>query len=91
MHSNGPPSAAATDADADAATQCGYTLNWNETGLCTGHNTGRWNHPTQVYSLQKREECMAGSDSSILLSQTLLCSGIIFASKSRTPKYESPN
>ena len=46
---------------------------------------GRWNHPTQVSSLQKGEECSDGGDSSALLGQTLLCSGIIFALESEVP------
>ena len=43
---------------------------------------GRWNHPTQVSSLQKGEECSDAGDSSALSGQTLLCSGIIFALES---------
>ena len=43
---------------------------------------GRWNHPTQVSSLQKGEECSDGGDSSALSGQTLLCSGIVFALES---------
>ena len=46
---------------------------------------GRWNHPTQVSSLQKGEECSDGGDSSALLGQTLLCSGIVFALESEVP------
>ena len=46
---------------------------------------GRWNHPTQVSSLQKGEECSDGGDSSTLSGQTLLCSGIVFALESEVP------
>ena len=46
---------------------------------------GRWNHPTQVSSLQKGEECSDGGDSSALWGQTLLCSGIVFALESEVP------
>ena len=46
---------------------------------------GRWNHPTQVSSLQKGEECSDGGDSSALSGQTLLCSGIVFALESEVP------
>ena len=46
---------------------------------------GRWNHPTQVSSLQKGEECSDGGDSSALSGQTLLCSGIVFALESIVP------
>ena len=52
---------------------------------------GRWNHPTQVSSLQKGEECSGGGDSSALSGQTLLCSGIIFSLESRGPGFESRN
>ena len=50
---------------------------------------GRWNHPSQVSSLQKREECSGEGDSSVLLGQILLCSGIIFTSESRGSGFES--
>ena len=46
---------------------------------------GRWNHPTQVSSLKKGEECSDGGDSSALSGQTLLCSGIVFALESEVP------
>ena len=46
---------------------------------------GRWNHPTQVSSLQKGVECSDGGDSSALSGQTLLCSGIVFALESEVP------
>ena len=46
---------------------------------------GRWNHPTQVSSLQKGEECSDRGDSSTLLGQTLLCSGIIFTLELEVP------
>ena len=46
---------------------------------------GRWNHPTQVSSLQKGEECSDGGDSSVLLGQTLLCSAIVFTLESEVP------
>ena len=43
---------------------------------------GRWNHPTQVSSLQKGEECSDRGDSSALSGQTLLWSGTVFALES---------
>ena len=49
------------------------------------------NHPTQVSSLQKGEECSGRGDSSALSGQNLLCSGIVFASESRGPRFESRN
>ena len=39
----------------------------------------KWNHTTQVPSFHKGEECSEGGDSSTLLGQTILCSGIVFA------------
>ena len=46
---------------------------------------GRWNHPTQVSSLEKGVECGDRGDSSALSGQTLLCSGIVFTSESEVP------
>ena len=57
---------------------------WNRIVYRPQH-CGRWNHPTQVSSLQKGEECSDGGDSSTLLGQILLCSGIIFALESEVP------
>ena len=57
---------------------------WNRIVYRPQH-CGRWNHPTQVSSLQKGEECSDGGDSSALSGQTLLCSGIVFALESEVP------
>ena len=57
---------------------------WNRIVYRLQH-CGRWNHPTQVSSLQKGEECSDGGDSSALSGQTLLCSGIVFTLESEVP------
>ena len=56
---------------------------WNRIVYRPQHYS-RWNHPTQVSSLQKGEECSDRGDSSALLGQTLLCS-IVFALESEVP------
>ena len=57
---------------------------WNRIVYRLQH-CGRWNHPTQVSSLEKGEECSDGGDSSALSGQILLCSGIVFALESEVP------
>ena len=57
---------------------------WNRIVYRPQH-CGRWNHPTQVSSLQKGEECSDRGDSSVLSGQILLCSGIVFALESEVP------
>ena len=57
---------------------------WNRVAYRPQH-CGSWNHPTQVSSLQKGEECSDGGDSSALSGQTLLCSGIAFALELEVP------
>ena len=62
----------------------GGLFKWNRIVYRQQH-CGRWNHLTQVSSLQKGEECSDGGDSSALLGQILLCSGIIFALELEVP------
>ena len=46
---------------------------------------------TPTSSLQEGEECSDEGDSFALLGQTLLCSGVVFASESKGPRFESRN
>ena len=56
----------------------GGLFKWNRIVYRLQH-CGRWNHIIQVSSLQKGGgECSDGGDSSALLGQIFLCSGIVF-------------